>query len=217
MAIQRSCKIFVQLADERCDLFWVNITRDRSVVLGASYKGTQTVHLAIEEGNFYEPGDLITEPASQNAKITFHYSGNYKISARVGRTEKSMDRCTIVGPPLPEIGRPRRMAEIILPRVLAPSKKPVGDLDVVLDARRLPPGPLRCTLWCCNLEHFDEFMRNPFPIVDTSTAELTSAFEDGERAWAFTLRTSREDTTVDEGFYFHIPGKLKWGSADNAV
>ena len=43
MAIQRSCKVLVKLQDGVCDLFWVNVSKDSSVMLGgegemASYR-----------------------------------------------------------------------------------------------------------------------------------------------------------------------------------
>ena len=211
MPLQRSCKVFIQLPDGRCDLFWLNVTQDRSVVLGTSYPGTQSVRLILEEGQPADPARTVSESTSQNPKITFHYSGHYKVSAFVGKSSSAMDRCTIIGPKLSEIDDPRRMVEVILPRQLLLSVKPTSELDVILDARPLPTGPLRCTLWCCKLDRFGDWMRNRSAVVDTSTAEITEAFEDGERAWAFTLRTSRESTNIDDGFYFHIPGKIKWG------
>ncbi len=211
MARLRSSRIFIRLPEGLCDFLWINVMPDSSVVLGAAYQGKQTVNLVVDpEYGELRPKDLVIEEAWENPKITFHTSGQYKITAKVGLSEESIDRCTVVGQRLDSIER-RRMAEILVPNGLTLSDRKKSDRDIELDATAFPKQPLRCTLWCCKKELFTEFMANPKQVVDTSLYEHTNALELESKAWVFTLRTIGSDIVLNDKFYFHLPGRMKWG------
>ncbi|MCH9025829.1 MAG: hypothetical protein IIA05_01790 [Proteobacteria bacterium] len=189
---------------------------DKSVMLGIAYQGKETVELVVDpERGELRLKELAVKESLKNPKITFHQSGQYKLNARVGLSEESIDRCTVVGPRLDEIKR-RRMAEILIPNTLTRSKRVKSIRDIELDATGFPRQLLRCTVWCCKRELFDEFMAYPKQMVNTSQNEFTNAVEDGSKVWAFTLRTTESDTVLSDKFYIHLPGEVKWGNGDDA-
>ncbi len=148
-----------------------------------------------------------------NPKINFHRSGQYKLSVMVGRSEDSVDRCTVLGKSLDQITKPERMLEILLPNRLRISNKSPCDRDIVLDASSFPAAKqLRCTVLCMAKGCFEEFTKHNGCIVDTSEMETYQGLEDGKMIWTFVLRVSRNDTQVSKQYFFFMPGTVRWGN-----
>jgi len=218
MSKPKSCKIYLKLKEGLCDFLWATMSADNSVMIGIKYNVQQKTHVIIDsEKGVLKQGEFVEDEPENNPKITFHYSGQYKVSTNVGRTKKSIDRCTVVGPRLDQIHKPRRMMDIIIPNKLKVTNKKITENDIALDATAFPRKPLRCTIWCCDIGEFHKWDKERSNIVDNSILEYTHALEDGQRVWGFTLRRNPEDEVATKEFIIHVIGEFKWGNKPQTI
>jgi len=206
-------RIFIRYKGNVCDFMWADVTKDGTVVIGLVETGKDSTR-AIWDAKLGElrPGGFIEAQSIENPKTSFHASGFYKMTTRIGISPNTIDRCTIVGPPLEEIVEPRRMMEVLLPNKLRVSSKKPSERDIVLDATEFPTRPLRCTISCMSKLKFHEIVNLHQRFVSTSEVEFTHALESITQTWAFTLRVSREDKFIANIYHLFVPGEIKWGN-----
>ena len=146
---EKSCKIFLARGEqEPVEFMWADVTSDQSVMIGLLGEAVEEVEFAVdqERGEIRKPV-LVTERRLAQPKVTYHASGQYKLSGRMGLDSLNLDRATVEGPPLAGIAAPRRMMEILVPGALPPSRLVPTERDIVLTAPE-GVGPLRCTISC---------------------------------------------------------------------
>jgi hypothetical protein len=212
MARPNSSKILVKRGKKLHSLMWANITRDGTVIIGFPSQGKEHVELVIDgELGELRPPEVVTEVFVGRPKISFHPSGQYKLETRVGKTTDSMDRVTVECPPLADISDPRRMVELLLPKLLPLSIEQATDRDIVLDATSAPDMPLRCTISCMSLTKLEEYIGRGSKFVDTSVWEYVHALSSETHVWVWTLRVSKNDNDYPNRFFMHLIGKVKWG------
>jgi hypothetical protein len=212
MTRPRSAKIYIKIKGNFCDFMWANVGPDSSVMIGFQGNGAEKLNFILDSNLWrVEVSDIQIHESLGRPKVTFHESGNYKLSTSVGLNPQSIDRCTIIGTPLSEIREPRRMMEILIPKSLKATESKILDQDIVLDASQFPQRPLRCTVSCMSYEHFYRIMESKTFFVETSDCELTQALDNGISIWAWTLRVSHEDKMAPDHFHYFLPGEIRWG------
>lgn len=210
-----SSKIYIKCKEKVCDFMWLNVGPDDSIMLGFSQKGNESIQFILDENDKeLRPKDLKIGKSLSNPKDTFHVSGHYKLSSFVGLNEENIDRCTVIGSPLNEITKPRRMMEVILPNKLQKTKNLISERDIILDSTGFSinsPKPLRCTISCMDEVNYEQLIEKNIPFCSTSECEFTRSLIYKNLIWTFTLRLSRLDTSLAEQFVSFVPGEIKWG------
>lgn len=213
MARPKSSKVYIRSGRHLYALMWAKIAGDGSVMLGFPFDGKEDIELILdEELGELRPNAIITREAICRPKINFHASGQYKLTVQIGKDSKAIDRATVQGPKLEDISEPRRMAEMLLPRMLPKADEQPTDLDIVLDATGCPDMPLRCTISCMSKEVFPKILERGGRIVDTSVWECVHALENATHAWVWTLRASRNDEVYVNRVLVFLIGPIKWGN-----
>lgn len=212
MARPKSSKILVKRGDEMYSLMWANVGPDGSIMIGFPLKGKQRVVSVIDEKmGELRPPSLITENVIGGFKISFHPSGQVKLTTKMGKDSDAIDRVTVECPRLEDIYAPRRMVEFLLPKKLPPIIAQPTEGDIVLDATTAPERPLRCTLSCMSIEKLQEHIAKGSRFVDTSIWEAVNALAIGTHTWVWTLRVSRNDNIYPDRFFIMLIGNVKWG------
>ncbi len=197
---------------------WADVSADGTVVMGLRFNGNSEIELVLDkELGELRPPQVITTQVVGPLKLSFHATGHYKLTARMGKENDSMDRATVVGPKLSDIDEPRRMAEILLPLDLPVATKQFTENDIALDITTAPPGPLRCVISCMSKTHFERIMVAHTRFVDTSIWECNHALETGEQVWSWVMRRSATDTEYPNRFLVFLAGDIKWGQQQNIV
>lgn len=210
----KAAKIYIRAGDNLHSFMWANVGPDGSVMLGFTFAGNEEVELVLDDkmGELRRPHILTLENVGQS-KISFHSSGQYKLSSQMGKATDSVDRATVEGPKLADITEPRRMVELLLPKSLPKTSKSPGELDIVLDATSAPEMPLRCTISCMRKDYFEKAIKNDEKFVDTSVWEYVHALEYENQVWVWTLRASRNDEAYLDRIGIFLIGPVKWGQA----
>lgn len=209
-----SCKVFLAHGSTCTEFMWADMSSDGSVLLGLFGQAELRVEMVQDAdlGNV-KPPRFFGPALVGNPKISFHSTGHYKLTGKMGKTKATLDRATVKGPPLHEIASPRRMAEIVLPRWMPTGTRvPESSRDIVLDVTSRPTDrPLRCTIACMNQSSFDS-LSTETPMVGTSNWETTGGLANGSHVWTWTMRTSADDEHYPERVYIVLLGPPKWGS-----
>jgi len=212
MTRPRSAKIYIKIRDSLCDFMWANVGPDDSIMIRFQGSGSEKINFILDKniGHIEASGIQIREPLGR-PKISFHETGNYKLSTSVGLNPQCIDRCTIIGTALSEIREPRRMMEILIPKSLKATESQLSERDIVLDAALFPQRPLRCTIFCMSHDYFNKIVESKAFFVDTSDYELIQALDNGKNIWVWTLRISRDDKIAPDHFHYFLPGEIRWG------
>ena len=182
-------------------------------MLGFTEQGSAQTHAIFDkELGELRAGDFIEAKSLPNPKINFHQSGHYKLTTNVGLTEDTVDRCTIVGPPLKQIIAPVLLMEILIPKKLKLTEEKLTEKDIILEAKEFPQKPWRCSIFAMPKEKFFKIVDSKIKFVSTSVIEFTHALESENLCLSFTLRVSNEDKSFPDKYYFFVPGEIKWGS-----
>lgn len=211
MAQPKSAKVYIRVEDRLFDFMWANVMPDGSVVMGLCFKGRQQIELVAERDRQLRPPRIEAPRIVCYPKISFHPSGRYKLDAQVGLTSTSVDRSTIIGPRLEHIDEPRRMLEVLLPKVLPIASKATTNRDIIIDATTAPRQPLACTISCMSERWFQRVMEANTKFVDTSTWEFIYALTNESHVWVWTFRTTQEQTVYPNRFIISLLGEIKWG------
>jgi hypothetical protein len=216
---RRSSKIFIRRGCETVEFMWADVLKDGSIAMGLLADAIEEVAFAIDavRGEIRAP-DLATERILGRPKITFHSSGKYKLSGRMGLDTATLDRATVEGPPLAELSAPRRMLEVLLPRKLPESRLTPQAADIVVTADSDDELPLRCTISCMAKEEAQRILDRGSNtlFVDTSVWESTGALESASHVWTWTLRASGSDRHVPDRVYMMLLGPVKWGGSQRS-
>lgn len=208
----KSSKVFIQRDGKLSELMWTDLGSDGSVMmglLGEVVEEVEYVHGAVR-GTIRKP-DFVTRPSYGMHKISFHPSGRYKLMSSVGLADDAVDRVTVDGPPLAEISAPRRMLEVVLPRVLPTSSRIPKDPDIILNAHAGDEGPLRCTVSCMSKGEYRRIVESgPRLFVDTSRWECTDALDNLTHTWTWTLRSSEGDQASPDRCLIALMGSVRW-------
>lgn len=200
------------------NFMWADVSSDGTVVMGFRFQGRSKVELVlVKELGDLSPPPVMTTQVIGPLKLSFHESGNYKLTAFMGRASDSMDRATVVGPKLSDIDKPRRMAEILLPADFSASTKEITKNDISLDISTAPPGPLRCVISCMSKKYFEQIVVKGERFVDTSIWEYVHALETGGQVWSWILRRSEQDTEFPDRFVVFLAGEVKWGQPKSTI
>lgn len=212
MARPCSAKIYIKIKGSLCDFMWANVGSDNSIMIGFQGSGSEKMNFILDKNMGHVKAAAIKIRESlEPPKISFHESGNYKLSTSVGLKPQCIDRCTIMGTALSEIREPRRMMEVLIPKSLMLSENQISGRDIVLDASQFPQRPLRCTISCMSHEHFNKIMESKAFFVDTSDYEFTQALDSKKNIWVWTLRIARDDSMAPDHFHYFLPGEIRWG------
>ena len=142
--------------------------------------------------------------------MSFHPSGQFKRSTKIGRPGSSIDRCTVTGVQLKDIYEPRIMLMIFLPnlKTLGIRVEQLGDTDVVIDTASFPLGPLRCAVSCVAKEWYEAKSKEHIEWFGPSTHEETIYVEMplAKRVWAFTLYHSKNDKHTPSAYKVFLFG-----------
>jgi hypothetical protein len=209
----KSSKIFIRKGNDVVEFMWADVLGDGSVAMGLLGDGVEEVEFAVDasRGELRKP-DLVTEAKLGRPKITFHRTGKYKLTGRVGLDASAVDRATVEGPPLAEISAPRLMLEVLLPRQLPEARLTPGPADIVLIVPEDNDLPLRCTVSCMGKVEYQMIETTGTVFVETSAWESTGALENDSHVWAWTLRSSRNDKNFATKLYMMLVGPVKWGN-----
>jgi len=221
MAKGQSSKVFIKKGNQYFLFLFALLMEDETVIIGYPAKVKSGIKFVNDKvhGELRPPDLYAPEEVNTASKISFHPSGQYKLTSKMARTFGEVDRATIVGPRLKEILTPRRMAEFLIPDEIPEIREPRALKDIVLDASHAPNVPLRCTVFCMSHEEFDKIIKDGkilYQFVDTSVWESVHALESEDHVWVFVLRQSREDTTISTGGVFLI-GEVKWANPPPAM
>lgn len=214
MPRRRSSKILIKRRGRLFAFMWADMTTDGSVMMGFSFDGSQAVELVLDkELGALRPPALITTECVGRPKLTFHPSGQFKLTAQMGKGSDAVDRATVLGPRLADIVEPRRMLEVLLPNRLPASADQPSDRDIVLDATTSPDQPLRCTISCVACDKFDQVLAGGTRWVGTSLWEAVHALRNNCHAWVWTLRASQNDVLYPDRLHMFLEGAVKWGGS----
>jgi len=212
MARPKSAKIYIRRGENLYSFMWANVGPDGSVMLGFSFHGKEEVELVLDkELGELRPPAVVTKETIGRPKMSFHSSGHYKLTAEMGKNLDAVDRATIEGPRLTDIIDPRRMVELLLPKMLPEATENPTELDIVLDATSSPDMPLRCTISCMSKGRLASIVEKNEKFVDTSVWEFVHALENDTHEWVWTLRGSRNDEVYFDRFGIFLLGDVKWG------
>lgn len=213
MARPKSSKILIKRGTELYSLMWANVGPDGSIMIGFPLKGKQQVISAIDEKlGELRPPEVITDDIIGRFKISFHPSGQAKLTTKMGQKANTMDRVTVECPRFEDIYAPRRMVEICLPKKLPMILEQPTERDIVLDATSAPERPLRCTVSCMAPTKFEEQITRGTKFVDTSIWEAVHALASKTHTWVWTLRSSGNDHIYPDRFFILLIGTIKWGN-----
>jgi len=210
-------RIFVRSGETLFDFMWADVSADGSVLMGLTQDGDGGVELVLDPDlGELRPQDIVAPTSVGALKLSFHATGQYKLSATMGKDHCSLDRATVTGPRLADISEPRRMAEFLLPAQLPRATKAVTENDIALDVSGAPPPPHRCVISCMSIERFERHIASGSRFVDTSEWESTHALTAGSQVWVWTFRKSRNDREIPPRFIAFVHGFPKWGQPSNA-
>jgi len=205
-------RIFIKSGNTLSYLMWARFEGNGDVYMGLTAKGAGGLE------QVYDPKlgkvlakDIFAPQSYGTLKISFHASGQYKLTGCMGLSEDSQDRVTVIGPRLADISEPRRMAEILLPAHLPQAQCKPSAHDISLDISPGPPPPHRCAIFCMSKKRYEEVLQGTTKLVDTSEWECTDAFTDGFQVWVWTVRRSTNDTAILPQYLVEFPGFPKWG------
>jgi len=220
LARPKSSKILIKHGEKLHAFMRAYPIADGSVLMEFLFEGKEKVQLVLdEELGEVRPTQIVTEESIGQLKISFHSSGQFKLMAKMGKSEDSIDRATIDGPPLKDIDNPRHMLEILFmrdwPLAIAQTTERDTERDIVLDATSAPNKPFRCTVSCMSRTRFEELLVKEHRFVDTSVWETTHALESDTHVWVWTLRVSRNDEESPNQFILFLIGPVKWGKKRN--
>jgi hypothetical protein len=215
MSRPKSARVFLKLDGVTVEFMWANLGPDESVMLGFPWPGKQMVELVLDDVGELRPPRIVAKEEIGEPKISFHPSGKFKLTARMGKTGDSIDRVTVDGPRLEEISEPRRMLELLLPAKLPQTDRGPTEHDIILDTSSSPKQPLRCTISCVSNENVRGVLTSGRPFVDTSIWESSAALQNQTHSWVWTVRASRNDEVYLERIAIFIFGAPKWGSPKN--
>ncbi len=138
-------------------------------MMGFPFDGRGQVEVVYDEnlGEVRTP-EIVSQESIGQQKISFHSSGHYKLTTKMGLSNGSIDRATIDGPRLDDIVEPRRMLEILLPKKLPLATTQRTEQSIVLDATPAPHSPLRCTVSCVSFASYKCMDKKGHRFVDTS-------------------------------------------------
>jgi hypothetical protein len=191
---------------------WADFSTDGSVLMGFPKAVIGSVEAVLDPNLGEVRGrDIIAPKSSNDLKLSFHKSGQYKLSGYMGLSDDTVDRVTMTGPPLADISEPRMMAEILLPANLFGPKRRMSNYDICLDITPGPPPPHRCAIFCMSKEWYDRCIKEKIKLVDTSEWECVAAFSNGSQAWVWAIRKSVNDRTIPTRYLLYFPGIAKWG------
>ena len=197
-------------------MMWAQFEDNGDVYMGLTAKGTGGLE------QVYDPKlgkvlakDIFAPQSDETLKISFHASGQYKLTGWMGLNEDSRDRVTVTGPRLADISEPRMMAEILIPAHLPHAQCEPSAHDISLDISPGPPPPHRCAIFCMSTQRYEEVLQGTTKLVDTSEWECTDAFTDGLQVWVWTIRRSTNDTAIPPRYLVYFPGFPKWGQPIN--
>ena len=211
MARPKSSKIFIQTQEGLTEFMWANMTADGTIILGFPWEGKQLVELVMNNEEHLHPKDIVIKEVIGKPKISFHPSGQFKLTALMGKSESAIDRVTVNGPQLSDISGPERMVEILIPKQLPKTNIFPTSKDIVLDATTAPKQPFRCTIFCASAAKTEEVLKSDNAFVDTSSWEFIHALQNETHAWIWILRTSRNDNVYVNGIKIVLLGPVKWG------
>ena len=218
MTRAKHSRIYVKNTQHLLDFMWADVSADGTVVMGFRFSGHGEVELVLDKelGNL-RPPQVKTTRVDGRLKLSFHATGQYKLTTQLGKAYDSMDRATVVGPKLSDIDKPRLMAEIFLPRNLSAATKKITERDILLETTFAPPGPLRCAIYCLSKKNFERINAEGTKFVDTSIWEYVHALETGDQVWSWIMRRSAKDTVCPNRFLVFLAGDVKWGQPPNIV
>lgn len=205
-------RIFIKSGDALFYLMWAQFEVNGDVYMGLTAKGSGGLE------QVYDPNlgkvlakDIVAPQSDESLKISFHATGQYKLTGRMGLSENSVDRVTVTGPRLADISEPRMMAEILLPAHLPHATRKPSAHDISLNISPGPPPPHRCAIFCMPKQRYEEVLQGTTKLVDTSEWECTDAFTDGLQVWVWTIRKSNNDRVAPLRYLVYFPGFPKWG------
>ncbi len=205
-------RVFIRSGNNLLYLMWAQFDANGDVYMGLTAKGSGGLE------QVYDPNlghvlarDIYAPQSNGSLKLSFHSSGQYKLTGRMGLNEDSQDRVTVTGPPLAEIAAPRMMAEVLLPTRLQPTTVWPSVYDLTLDISPGPPPPHRCAIFCMPKRCYEEVLQQTVPLVETSEWECIDAFTDGLQVWAWIIRKSKNDKVPWPRYLVYFPGIPKWG------
>ncbi|MEP6890214.1 MAG: hypothetical protein ABI955_05905 [Nitrospirota bacterium] len=209
-------RVFVKSGNDLFYLMWAQFETSGDVYMGLTAKGSGGIE------QVYDPdlgrllaGDLVAPQTDEDLKISFHASGQYKLSGRMGLKQDSLDRVSVTGPALADINKPRMMTEILLPVHLPYATRKPGQYDITLDISPGPPPPHRCAIFCMSKQCYEEVLQQTIPLVETSEWECIEAFTDGLQVWAWVIRKSKNDNVQWPRYLIDFRGIPKWGQLRN--
>lgn len=209
-------RVFIRSGTDLFYLMWAQFETNGDVYMGLTAKGIGWLEQAYAPTIGHVQGKDIHAPQSdESLKLSFHTSGQYKLTGRMGLSKDSEDRVTVNGIPLAHISEPRMMAEILLPIHLPRTTYKPSEHDITLDISPGPPPPHRCAIFCMPKQRYEEILTGTIKLVDTSEWECTDAFTDGLQVWAWTIRKSKNDKVPPSRYLVYFPGIPKWGQQRN--
>jgi hypothetical protein len=208
--------IFIEKQGALKVFLWANVGKDGSVMIGIPGEIKSYIELIIDHDKEYRPEELYVEENKGVEKVSFHPSGIFKMSGKVGKSKSSLDRVTVKGPPLADIIEPRRMMDFILPVNIPSKNKTPGTKDIILQAPS-EDIPLRCTVFCMSHSEFDKVCeavnKDEMRFISNSVFESFHALESETHVWVFVLRASHEDIEFSDRLIIHLAGEPRWGRA----
>jgi len=212
MAKKKQRRVFLKDGAQLYKFMWADLTTDGSVVLGLSSaeKGEISDVFAPIQGRL-SGADLHRLEGDVAAKFTFHSSGIYKGEGRIGIDKSALDRPTITGLPLSEIQEPKKMIEILLPRLLCRAELDPREDDLVFIFNSDPQIPLRCAITCMSISKFHAISWDKIRILENSIWEKHDALASSTQAWVWTIGQCRSDRCIPPDFLVALLGSIRWG------
>lgn len=209
-------RVFVKSGNDLFYLMWAQFETNGDVYMGLTAEGSGGIEQVYDPNlGKVQAKDIVAPQSDESLKISFHASGQFKLSGRMGLSEGSQDRVTVMGPRLADISEPRMMAEILLPAHLPhATRKPSAD-DLALDISPGPAPPHRCAIFCMSKQRYEDVLQGNTKLVDTSEWECTDAFTDDLQVWVWTIRKSKNDKVPPLRYLVYFPGIPKWGQPCN--
>lgn len=210
-----SSRIFVKSTSEKIHyMLWGDVNSKGDVMFGLPYKGSGQIEVVFDQDRrLLRPSDIVAPKVSEHTKATFHISGHYKLTHKMGKSEDSVDRATVVGKPLDQILEPTQMAILLLPKVLPSGEQPKDQFDpakdVLLDLSGAPQQPMRCTICCVSKEQANRFFSEK--ITPNTIWQCATVLESATHAWVITFHVSSDDEIYPDRVIFGILGQPKWG------
>lgn len=215
-SMARHSRVFIKSGSNLFYLMWSEFDTSGDVYMGLTAKGSGRLEQVYDPTIGHVQGSDIYAPQSVGSlKISFHTSGQYKLTGLMGLSKDSLDRVSVTGPALADINKPRMMTEILLPVHLPFASRKPGQYDITLDISPGPPPPHRCAIFCMSKQCYEEVLRQTIPLIETSEWECIDAFTDGLQVWAWVIRKSRNDNVQWPRYLIDFRGIPKWGQLRN--